>query len=131
MLKILWKRGDIAPEEQFLLLFTIYCYLMLDFCVKTRIRFSLRDKRLFEITEVEMTKVDCTLIFNVLRSLFAVCIIIFLSSFSRFLYSSFWVTALILEGNFRRDFNPKQRTYQPFRGNNFKLIKSGMTLEFF
>ena len=32
---------------------------MLDFCVKTRIRFSLRDKQLFEITEVEITKVDC------------------------------------------------------------------------
>ena len=32
MLKILWKRGEIAPEEQFLLLSTIFCYLMLDFC---------------------------------------------------------------------------------------------------
>ena len=37
----------------------IFCYLMLDFYVKTGIRFSLRDKRLFEITEVEITKVDC------------------------------------------------------------------------
>ena len=26
---------------------------------KTRIRFSLRDKRLFEITDVEITRVDC------------------------------------------------------------------------
>ena len=59
MLKILWKKGEIAPEEQFLLLPTILCYLMLDFYVKTRIRFSLRDKRLFEITEVEITRVDC------------------------------------------------------------------------
>ena len=59
MLKILWKRGEIAPEEQFLLLSTIFCYLMLDFYVKTRIRFSFRDKRLFEITEVEITRVDC------------------------------------------------------------------------
>ena len=59
MLKILWKKGEIAPEEQFLLLSTIFCYLMLDFYVKTRIRFSLRDKRLFEITKVEITKVDC------------------------------------------------------------------------
>ena len=42
-----------------LLLFTIISYLMLDFYVKTRIRFSLRDKRLFEITEVEITRVDC------------------------------------------------------------------------
>ena len=59
MLKILWKREEIAPEEQFLLLPTIFCYLMLDFCVKTRIRFFLRDKRLFEITEVKIMRVDC------------------------------------------------------------------------
>ena len=59
MLKILWNRGEIAPHEQILLLSTIFCYLMLDFCVKTGIRFSLRDKRLFEITEVEITRVDC------------------------------------------------------------------------
>ena len=59
MLKILWNRGEIAPKEQFLLLFTIFSYLMLDFYVKTRIGFSLRDKRLFEITEVEITRVDC------------------------------------------------------------------------
>ena len=62
MLKILWKRGEIAPEEQLLLLSTIFSYLMLDIYVKTRIRFSLRDKRLFEITEVEITRVDCKLI---------------------------------------------------------------------
>ena len=61
MLKILWKRGKIAPEEQFLLLSTIFCYLILDFYVKTRIRFSLRDMRLFEITEVEIKRVDCML----------------------------------------------------------------------
>ena len=59
MLKILRKRGKIAPEEQFLPLSTIFYYLMLDFYVKTGIRFSLRDKRLFEITEVEITRVDC------------------------------------------------------------------------
>ena len=45
MLKILWKRGEIAPEEQFLLLSTIFCYLILDFYV--------------EITEVEITRVHC------------------------------------------------------------------------
>ena len=56
--EILWKRGEIAPGEQFLLLSTIFCYLMLDLYVKTRIRFSLRDKRLLEITEVEITRVD-------------------------------------------------------------------------
>ena len=60
MLKILWKRGKIAHEEQFLPLSTIFYYLMLDFYVKTGIRFSLRDKRLFEITEVEITRVDCS-----------------------------------------------------------------------
>ena len=59
MLKILWKRREIAPQEQFLLLSTIFSYLMLDFYVKTRIRFSLRNERLFEITEVEITRVDC------------------------------------------------------------------------
>ena len=58
MLKILWKRGEIAHDEQFLLLSTIFCYL-LDFYVKTGTRFSLRDKRLFEITEVEITRVNC------------------------------------------------------------------------
>ena len=52
--------GEIAPEEQFLPLSIIFYYLMLDFYVKTGIRFSLRDKRLFEITEVEITRVDCT-----------------------------------------------------------------------
>ena len=58
MLKILWKRGEITPEEQFLPLPTIF-YLILDFYVNTRIRFSLRDMRLFEITDVEITRVDC------------------------------------------------------------------------
>ena len=56
--------GEIAPEEQFLPLSTIYHYLILDFYVKTGIRFSLRDKRLFEITEVEITRVDCILFHN-------------------------------------------------------------------
>ena len=51
--------GEIAPKEQFLPLSTIFYNLMLDFYVKTGIRFSLRDKRLFEITEVEITRVDC------------------------------------------------------------------------
>ena len=62
MLKILWKRGEIAPEEQFFFLSTVFCYLMLDFCVKTRVGFSLRDNRLTEIIEVEITRVDCILI---------------------------------------------------------------------
>ena len=53
------KKGRIAPEEQFLLLSAIFCYLMLDFYVNTWIRFSLRDKLLFEITKVQITSVDC------------------------------------------------------------------------
>ena len=60
MLKRLWKRGEIAPEEQFLLLSTVLSFLVLDFYVKTSIRFSLRDERLFEITEVEITRVNST-----------------------------------------------------------------------
>ena len=55
----MWKRGEIAPQEQFLLFSTIFYNLILDFCVTTRTRFFLRDKRLFEITEVEITRVDC------------------------------------------------------------------------
>ena len=34
-------------------------YLLLDFHVKAGTRFSLRDKRLFEISEVEITRVNC------------------------------------------------------------------------
>ena len=59
------EKGKIAPEEQFLPLSTIFYYLMLDFYVKTGIRFSLRDKRLFEITEVEITRVDCISYFSI------------------------------------------------------------------
>ena len=43
----------------FLLFSPIFCYLLLDFHVKTGIKFSLRDKRLFEISEVEITRVYC------------------------------------------------------------------------
>ena len=58
--EILWTGGEIAPQELFLHLSTIFCYMVLDFYVKTRIRFSFRDKQLFEITEVEITGYDCT-----------------------------------------------------------------------
>ena len=51
--------GEIAPQEQFLLFSTIFYNLIIDFCVITRTRFFLQDKRLFEITEVEITRVDC------------------------------------------------------------------------
>ena len=53
-----------GAQEQFLLFSTVFCNLILDFCVKTRTRFSLRDKRLFEITEVEITGVDCIYIYT-------------------------------------------------------------------
>ena len=59
---ICWKycgKWEKSPEEQFHPLSTIFYYLMINFYVKTGIRFSLRDKRLFEITEVEITRVDC------------------------------------------------------------------------
>ena len=62
-LKILWKR-EIAPQEQFLLFSTIFCYLLLDFPIKTGTRFSVRDKRLFEISKVEITRVDCTILWS-------------------------------------------------------------------
>ena len=44
---------------------TIFYNLILDFCVITRTRFFLRDKRLFEINEVEITRVDCISFFFV------------------------------------------------------------------
>ena len=48
--------------EQFLLFSTIFYYLFLDFHIKTGTRISLQDKRLFEISEVEITRVDCNCI---------------------------------------------------------------------
>ena len=62
ILKILWKRGEIAPKGLFILFFTIFCYLLLYVPVKTGTRFSLRDMRLFEMSEVEITRVDCLLV---------------------------------------------------------------------
>ena len=58
--------GAISP------LFHNICDLILNFCVETWTRFSLRDKRLFEITEVEITRVDCMFIkqnFNTFENL--------------------------------------------------------------
>ena len=60
---IYWKyrgKGEkLLPRSNFSPFSTIFCNLILDFYAKTRTRFSLRDKRLFEITEVEITRVDC------------------------------------------------------------------------
>ena len=39
---------------------TIFYYLLLDSHVKAVTRFLLRDKRLFEISEVEITRIDCS-----------------------------------------------------------------------
>ena len=64
MFKILWKGGEITPEEQFRLLSTIFSYLMLDFYVRKIIRLSRRDKWLFEITEVEITRVYCIMVLD-------------------------------------------------------------------
>ena len=52
-----------APKEQFLLFSTIFCCLLVDLCVKTGTRCSLRDKRLFKISEFEIMGVDCMYIF--------------------------------------------------------------------
>ena len=60
--KILWKRREIAPGEQFLFFSTIFCYLLSDFHVSVGTKFSLRDKRSFEISEVEITRVSCIII---------------------------------------------------------------------
>ena len=58
---MLWSEISREPDnKKSLALSTIFCYLILDFYVKTRTRFFLRDKRLFEITEFEITRVDCT-----------------------------------------------------------------------
>ena len=51
--------------EQFLLFSTILCFLLLDFHVKTGTRISLRDKRLFETSEDEITGVDCSVYMSV------------------------------------------------------------------
>ena len=54
MLKILWKRREIAPEEHI-------CPLIHDiFLPDVRISMLKQgDKRSFQITEVEITRVDC------------------------------------------------------------------------
>ena len=62
MLKILWKREEIAP----VLLSLIFCYLMLDSYVKRRIRFSFQDK-LFNIFEFEITRVDCVKVVSYIK----------------------------------------------------------------
>ena len=66
ILKLLWKRGEIAPlfssfpQRGVLLFSTVFCYLLLDFHIKTGTRSFSHDKRSFEISEVEITRVDCS-----------------------------------------------------------------------
>ena len=50
--------GAISP------LFNNIFYMLLDLHVQAGTRFSLRDKRLIEISEVEITGVNCTLYMN-------------------------------------------------------------------
>ena len=56
-MKILWKRGEIAP------LFHNTFYLLLKFHVYAGTRYSLRDKWFFAMSGVEIARVNCTLIF--------------------------------------------------------------------
>ena len=61
ILLILWKRGEIAPQEQFLLFSTIFLHVVRFSYLG---RFSLRDKRLFEISEFEIARVNCSTYFT-------------------------------------------------------------------
>ena len=49
------KEEKLLLRSKFLLFSAIFCCLLVDLCVKTGTRFSLRDKRLFEISEFEIT----------------------------------------------------------------------------
>ena len=57
ILKILWKRGAISP-----LFHNILLPVVRFSCLNRDTIFSLRDKRLFEISEVEITRADCILL---------------------------------------------------------------------
>ena len=87
ILKILWKKGEIA-----LLFSTIFCYLFLDFHVKTGTGISLRDKRLFEISEFEIARVNCTWFVHGLSYIFLdkvlLCSVLFCS------FRHVWTTVL-------------------------------------
>ena len=70
-LKIYWKYC--GKEEKLLLRsnfssFPQYFYLSSDFYVQTGTIFLLRDKRLFEISEVEIARVNCMYLFYVTHS---------------------------------------------------------------
>ena len=63
--KILQKRGELLLKGNFSCFQQYFCYLFLDFHVKAGTRFSVRDKRLFMISEVETTKVYSQLAFYI------------------------------------------------------------------
>ena len=52
-------RKYFGKGEKFLVLSTVFRYLLLDCHVKAGTRFSPRMKRFFMITELEITRVDC------------------------------------------------------------------------
>ena len=59
-LEIYWKYC--GKEEKILLFSTIFFNRLLDFHVWVETKFSLRYKRLFEMSEVEITRVNCTIL---------------------------------------------------------------------
>ena len=50
---------------------------MVDLCVKTGTRLPLRDKRLFEISEFEITRVDCTCCVDLIAFFLFVVLLLF------------------------------------------------------
>ena len=77
--------GAISP------LFHNIFYTLLDFHVKAGTRYSLRDKRLFEISEVEITRVNCILKILFFRSTWNGCLRCFSKNQSKQDYLSFQV----------------------------------------
>ena len=67
MLFIYWnycgKEEKLLLRSNFFFFYTIFCYLLLDFHVKKGTRFPFRDKRLFDISAVEITRVECNSVF--------------------------------------------------------------------
>ena len=82
--------------EKLLLFSTIFCYLMLDFFVKTRTRFSLRDKRLFDIIEVKITRVDCILIQRIYTELCTLNVHVHNKINMYISYCTMWLTLLVI-----------------------------------
>ena len=58
ILKHIAERVEIAPQEQFPIFSKIFYYLLLDLYVKIGTIFSLLDKRLFELSEIDITRAN-------------------------------------------------------------------------